>query len=92
MDLPSRALQWLHQQNMDDYLKDFEDLSSLFPDGPSSSLFHIVVADLEGMLYSVSPLYITNSVSVLERVEGLGNPLYFHHKKLRKGTDFVYIT
>jgi len=76
---------------MDDCLKEPTVLSSLFPNGPSSGVIHIMVADSEGMFYSAFPLYIADFMSVLERVEGLGDPLYFKHKKLRKGADFVNI-
>jgi len=76
---------------MVDDLKDPTVLSSVFPDGPSSGVIHIMVADPEGIFYSAFPLYIADFMSVWERIEGLGDPLYFKHKKLRKGADFVTI-
>jgi hypothetical protein len=66
------------------------DLSDVFPDGPSSGIPHIIVSDLEGMLYSTFPLYIADFLPVSEMSEGLGNPLVSHHKKLRESVHFVY--
>ncbi len=65
------------------------DLLYVFPNGPSSVVPHIIVSDLEGMLYSTFALYIADFMPVLEMSEGLGNPLFSHHKKLRESVHFV---
>jgi len=64
------------------------DLSDVFPDGPSSVVPHIIVSDPEGMSYSTFLLYIADFLPVLEMSEGLGDPLFFHHKKLRESVHF----
>lgn len=86
-DLKSRALQWLHQQ--DGQLLLTKKLASIFPSGPrlSDERLDIIVADTEGMLYSVLQSYLTDFVSVLELIEGLGDPDDVYRRKVKKGAD-----
>ena len=62
-------------------------LTSIFPNGPrpSDDQLDIIVADTEGMLYSVLQSYLTDFVSVLELVEGLGDPDDVYKRKVKKG-------
>ena len=86
-DLQSRVLQWLHTQPENDYLQEMSLLASAFPDGPclTQDQLDIIVADAEGMLYSVFPSYITDFLSVLELVDGLGDPDFVYKRKVKKG-------
>ena len=62
-------------------------LVSIFPNGPgvSDDQLDIIVADTEGMLYSVLQPRLTDFVSVLELVEGLGDPDDVYKRKVKKG-------
>jgi hypothetical protein len=91
-DLHLRALQWLHQHNV--HLPVTKKLASLFPDGPrpSDDQLDIIVADAEGMFYSVLHSYITDFVPVLELVEGLGDPDDVYKRKVKKGAHCADIS
>jgi hypothetical protein len=93
-DLKSRALQWLHQQPADGHLPLTKKLTSIFPTGPrlSDDRLDIIVADTEGMLYSVLQPYLTDFVSVLELVEGLGDPDDVYKRKVKKGAHCADIS
>jgi hypothetical protein len=47
----------------------------VFPDGPSSIVPHIIISNLEGMLYPAFPLYI-DFIPVSEMSEGLGDLIF----------------
>ena len=68
------ALQWLYEQLIDNQIKETQLLSSVFPNSPHGSNLDIIIADMEGMIYSIFQLYLTDFVSVLEMTEGLGDP------------------
>ena len=87
--LQSRALQWLHEQLIDNQIKETQLLSSVFPNGPHGSDLDIIVADTEGMIYSIFQLYLTDFVSVLEMTEGLGDPYDVYNRKLKKGAHVL---
>jgi hypothetical protein len=91
-DLQPRALRWLHQQ--DGHLPVTKKLTSLFPNGPglSDDQLDIIVADVGGMFYSVLQSYITDFVSVLELVEGLGDPDDVYKRKVKKGAHCADIS
>lgn len=69
-------------------------LVSIFPKAPrvSDDQLDIVVADTEGMLYSVLQSYLTDFVSVLELVEGLGDPDDVYKRKVKKGAHCADIS
>jgi hypothetical protein len=85
--LQSRALQWLHKQPENAYLQGTDALASAFPNGPclTHDKIDIIVADAEGMLYSVFPSYLTDFLSVLELIDGLGDPDDVYKRKVKKG-------
>ena len=87
--LQSRALQWLHQQPLDNQIEESETLLSVFPNGPHGSDLDIIIADTEGMIYSIFQLYLTDFVSVLEMTEGLGDPYDVYNRKLKKGAHVL---
>ena len=87
--LKSRALQWLHRQPVDNQIEESETLSSVFPNGPHGSDLDIIIADTEGMIYSIFKLYLTNFVSVLEMTEGLGDPYDVDYRKIKKGAHVL---
>jgi len=87
--LQSRALQWLHQQSVDNQIKEMQLLSSVFPNGPHGSDLDIIIADTEGMIYSIFKLYLTDFVSVLEMTEGLGDPYDVDYRKIKKGAHVL---
>jgi hypothetical protein len=93
-DLKSRALQWLHQQPADGHLRLKKRLLSIFPSGPrvSDDQLDIIVADTEGMSYSALLPYLTDFVSVVELVEGLGDPDDAYKRKVKKGAHCVDIS
>ena len=93
-DLKLRALHWLHQQPADGHLPVTKKLASIFPNGPrlSDDQLDIIVADTEGMLYSVFQSYLTDFLSVLELVDGLGDPDDVYKRKVKKGADCADIT
>ena len=86
-DLKLRALQWLHQQSAGGHISVTNKLASVFPNSPrlSDDQLDIIVADTEGMLYSVLQLRLTDFVSVLELIEGLGDPDDVYKRKVKKG-------
>ena len=86
--LQSRALQWL-QHPIDNQIKGRQLLSSVFPSGPHGSDLDIIIADTEGMIYSIFQLYLTDFVSVLEMTEGLGDPYDGYKRKLKKGAHVL---
>ena len=90
--LQSRALQWLHQQPLDNQIEESETLLSVFPNGPHGSDLDIIIADTEGMIYSIFQLYLTDFVSVLEMTEGLGDPYDACNRKLKKGAHAAGIS
>ena len=45
----------------------------------------IIVADADGMLYSVFPSHLTDFLSVLELIDGLGDPDDIYKGKVKKG-------
>ena len=51
----------------------------------SDDKLDIIIAYGEGMFYSVLQSYITDFMSVLELVKGLGNPDYIYKRKVKKG-------
>jgi hypothetical protein len=69
-------------------------LASLFPNGPrlSDDQLDILVADAEGIFYSVLQSYIIDFVSVLELVEGLGEPDDVYKRKVKKGAHCADIS
>jgi hypothetical protein len=77
----------LHEQPENAYLQEIDVLASVFPDGPclTHNKLDIIVADVEGMLYSVFQSYLTNFLSVLELIDGLGNPDDVYKRKGKKG-------
>jgi len=87
--LQSRALQWLHEQLENAYVQETNVLPSVFPDGPclTHDKLDIIVADAEGMLYSVFQSYLTDFLSVLELIDGLGDPYDVYKRKVKKGAD-----
>ena len=87
--LQSRALQWLHQQSVDNQIDKLETLSSVFPNGPHGSDLDIIIADTEGMIYSIFQSYLTDFLSVLEMTEGLGDPYDVYNRKLKKGAHVL---
>ena len=93
-DLKSRALQWLHQQAADGHLPLTKKLASIFTRGPrlSDDQLDIIVADTEGMSCSVLQPYLTDFVSVLELVEGLGDPDDAYKRKVKKGAHCADIS
>ena len=86
-DLKSRALQWLHQQPADGHLQAMESLTSIFPNGPcpTHNKLDIIVADAEGMFYSVLQSDLTDFFLVLESSEGLGDPDHVYKRRVKKG-------
>ena len=91
-----RALQWLHEQPADSHLKSEDNLKSIFPNGPHRSYdrLDIIVADAEGMLYSVFQCHLTDLLSVLELTEGLGDADYQYKRGIKKSVywaDISYI-
>lgn len=87
-NLQSRALQWLHEQPTNTQLNETKLLDLVFPNGPhprKNSQLDIIVADLEGMLYSILRFYPPDCPSVLEMIEGLGDPYDMCNRKLKKG-------
>jgi hypothetical protein len=88
--LQSLALQWLHKQPENAYLQEMNLLASAFPDGPclTHDKLDIIVADAEGMLYSVFPSYLTDFFSVLELIDGLGDPDDVYKRKVKKGAHY----
>jgi hypothetical protein len=62
-------------------------LTSIFLNGPcvSDDQLDIIVADTEGMLYTIPQPYLTDFVSVLELVKGLGDPYDVYKRKVKKG-------
>ena len=86
-DLKSRTLQWLHGQPENAYLQETNDLASIFPDGPclTHDKLDIIVADPEGMLYSVFQSCLTDLLSVLGLIDGLGDPDDVYKRKVKKG-------
>ena len=93
-DLKLRALHWLHEQPGNAYLQETNVLASVFPDGPclTHDKLDIIVADAEGMLYSVFQSYLTDFWSVLELVDGLGDPDDVYKRKVKKGADCADIS
>jgi len=69
-------------------------LVSLFPNGPclSDDQLDIIISDLDGMLYSVFQAFIVDFVSVLELVEGLGEPDHVYKRKVKKGAHCVDVS
>jgi hypothetical protein len=92
--LQLRALQWLHEQPENAYLAETIPLASVFPDGPCLTYdkLDIIVADVEGMLYSVFQSYLTDFLSVLELVDGLGDPDDLYKRKVKKGAHCADIS
>jgi len=86
-NLQLRALQWIHQQPADGHLNAMMQLTDIFPTGPSlpRKQLDIIIADTQGMSYPVLYPYLTDFVSVLELVEGLGNPDNVYKRKVKKG-------
>ena len=63
-------------------------VSSVFPDGPHParhSKLDILVADPEGMFYSILQSYLTDFLPVQELLEGLGDPYDAYKRKVKKG-------
>jgi len=94
--LPSRALLWLHNQPVNSHLPETKKLASLFPNGPhlSGDQLDIIISNSEGMLYSVFQAFIADFVSVLELVEGLGDPDHIYKRKVKRGShcaDVSYV-
>jgi hypothetical protein len=87
-DLKLRALQWLHERPENAYLQETNNLASVFPDGPclTHDKSDIIVADPEGMFYSVFQSCLTDILSVLELIDGLGDPDDVYKRKIKKGT------
>ena len=85
--LQLRALQWLYEQPANYQLGDSENLSSVFPNGPDLSYrkLDFMVADAEGVVHFVLQLYFTEFASVLELIEGLGDPDDVYKRKVKKG-------
>ena len=86
-DLKSRALQWLHQQPADGHLRAMGSLTSIFPNGPcpTHDKLDIIVANAEGMFYSVLQSDLTDFFSVLESSEGLGDLDHVYKRRVKKG-------
>ena len=92
-DLQSRALQWLHQQPAG-HLPVTKKLGSLFPNGPhpSDDQLDIIIVNADGMFYSALQSYITDFMSVLELIEGLGDPDDVYKRKVKKGSHCADIS
>ena len=90
-----RSLAWLHQQPPQNSLLEVKRISSVFPDGPhpSDDNLDIIIANMEGMLYSILQSYLTDFMSVLELVDNLGDLDYYVYKrKVRKGAHCADIS
>ena len=81
-----RALQWLHEQPENAYIQEMNLLASIFPRGPcpTHNKLDIIIANAEDMLYSVFQSHLTDFLSVLELIDGLGDPDYVHKRKVKK--------
>jgi hypothetical protein len=69
-----------------------ESLLIAFPSGPRLHQLDIIVADPEGMSYSALLPYLTDFVSVVELVEGLGDPDDAYKRKVKKGAHCADIS
>ena len=69
-------------------------LASIFTSGPhmSDDQLDIIVANTEGMSYSALQPYLIDFASVLELVEGLGDPDDAYKRKIKKGAQYAYIS
>lgn len=69
-------------------------VSKVFPEGPHPVLneqVDIIIVTAEGMFYSFFRPYFADAASVLEMLDGLGDPFAVYNRKVKKGAYCVGI-